>query len=130
MLGCDLLTSAGASSLTLMKPDGHILANTHEMMTGSFVQDRNFALPGHDMQARLATAVPEGQYHLVSATKHAETLLGDSIGANLFMLGAAWQLGLIPLGRGAIEEGDPPERRGDRAEPCRICLGTCLGGGP
>ena len=104
MLGCDLLTSAGAFSLTLMKPDGHILANTHEMMTGSFVQDRNFALPGHDMQARLATAVPEGQCHLVSATKHAETLLGDSIGANLFMLGAAWQLGLIPLGRGAIEE--------------------------
>lgn len=104
MLGCDALTGAARSTLALMKPDAHIVANTYEMMTGAFVRDRNFSLPGEDIQRRLIKAVPDGQGHLVNATELARGLLGDTIGANLFMLGAAWQLGLIPLSEASIAE--------------------------
>lgn len=104
MLGCDILTSAGHGALNLLRPNAHIIANTHEMMTGAFVRDRNFTLPSMQMQARLEKAVPEGQCLLTNATEMARQLLGDTIGANLFLLGAAWQRGLIPLSEVAIME--------------------------
>jgi len=102
MLGCDALTSAGKDALALLNPDGHIIANTHEMMTGAFVRDRDFRLPGQDMRDRLVKAVPKDHAHLIDATDLALHLLGDTIGANLFLLGAAWQKGLIPLSEDAI----------------------------
>ncbi len=104
MLGCDALTSAGRGALDLMRPEGHIVANTHEMMTGAFVRNRDFTLPGQQMQARMQNAVPAGQAHLVDATELALKLMGDTIAANLFLLGAAWQMGLIPLSEAAIYE--------------------------
>lgn len=104
MLGCDALTSAGKSAVMLLNPDGHIVANTYEMMTGAFVRNRDFRLPGKDMRERLEAAVPEGHALLTDATDLARHLLGDTIGANLFLLGVAWQKGLIPLGRAAIAE--------------------------
>ena len=102
MLGCDVLTSAGSQALKLMRPDAHVVVNTHEMMTGAFVRDRVFSLPGSKMQNRLLQSVPEGQAHLVDATRLARSLLGDTIGANLFLLGVAWQNGLIPLSHESI----------------------------
>jgi indolepyruvate ferredoxin oxidoreductase len=40
---------------------------------------------------------------LVEAGSLAARLVGDAIGANLFLVGFAWQRGLLPLGRAAIE---------------------------
>ncbi len=40
---------------------------------------------------------------LVDASRLARRLLGDAIGANLLMVGYAWQKGLLPLSREAIE---------------------------
>jgi len=39
----------------------------------------------------------------LDATRIATALLGDAIGANLFLLGVAWQRGLVPVSRGALE---------------------------
>jgi len=41
---------------------------------------------------------------MLAATRLAETLLGDSISANIVMLGYAWQLGRIPLTLPALEQ--------------------------
>ena len=38
----------------------------------------------------------------VEATRLATTLLGDSIATNLFMLGYAWQKGLVPVGEAEL----------------------------
>ena len=40
---------------------------------------------------------------MLDAQRLAQDLLGDPIAANMFMLGAAWQKGLVPLRRAAIE---------------------------
>ena len=102
LLGSDLLTSAGHEALGLLRPHAHIIANTHEMMTGDFVRDRNFALPSEQMRERLQHAVPAKHCLFVNTTAIARQLLGDTIGANLFLLGVAWQRGLIPLSEAAI----------------------------
>src|SRR5690606_28484043 len=39
----------------------------------------------------------------VDATRLATALMGDAIATNLFMLGYAWQKGMIPLSAAAIE---------------------------
>ena len=44
-----------------------------------------------------------GQVHFVDATRLATALLGDAIAANLFMVGFAYQKGLIPVSAWAIE---------------------------
>ena len=104
LLGCDGLVSAGAPVLKLLKNTAHVVANTFEMVTGAFVKDRDFRLPCDEITARLQQAVPEGQAHLVDATSIAKQIMGDTIGANMFLLGAAWQKGLVPIGRAALRD--------------------------
>jgi indolepyruvate ferredoxin oxidoreductase len=105
VLGCDLLVSASDLLLdTVKKQTGYIIANTNEMLTGDFTRDVDFKLPTSIIHHRIKTAVPDGHSQLVNATQHATSLLGDSIGANLFILGVAYQSGLIPLSSAAIEK--------------------------
>jgi indolepyruvate ferredoxin oxidoreductase len=54
------------------------------------------------MQRRIRDAVGAGNAEFVAATTLATALLGDSIATNLFMLGYAFQKGLIPLGLASI----------------------------
>ena len=72
--------------------------------TGDFTRDVDFKLPTSILHHRIKAAVPDGHAQLVNATQHATSLLGDSIGANLFILGVAYQSGLIPLSSEAIEK--------------------------
>jgi len=52
---------------------------------------------------RFAQAVGPGRSEFVDATPVATALLGDAIATNLFMLGYAYQKGLVPIGGTAIE---------------------------
>ena len=49
-------------------------------------------------------------------TRLATALMGDSIATNLFMLGYAWQKGLVPLGRGGADARDRAQRRRGRLQ--------------
>ena len=103
VIGCDLVVSAGAESLAKMQ-DGFTRAvvNTHESVTGDFARDPDFTLPGGDMRQTIVEAVGERHTDFVEATRLAAALLGDTIGANLFMVGFAWQKGLVPLSEAAL----------------------------
>ena len=104
MLGCDLLVSADAGLLRLMNSTGHIIANVNEMPTGGFTRNTEEQLPTADMTDRLSRIVPSDQATLLNTSQMAVRLLGDSIAANLLLLGVAWQKGLIPLSVDAIEQ--------------------------
>jgi len=105
VLGCDLVVSASDQLVKMVKPGAaHLVVNTHEMMTGDFTRDADFRLPVNLMEARLKAAVPEGASVFVNATRLGAALMGDSIAANLFLLGVAYQKGLIPLSAEAIEQ--------------------------
>jgi indolepyruvate ferredoxin oxidoreductase len=55
------------------------------------------------MEARIEAVLGTSRTDFVDATKLASVLLGDSIGANLFLVGFALQKGLIPVGLPALE---------------------------
>ncbi len=102
VIGCDLVVTAGAGALGKMQ-DGvtRAVVNTHEMVTGDFTRNPDFALPAADMRRAIDEAIGDGAEY-VAATRLANALVGDAIGANLFTVGYAWQRGLIPIGHEAL----------------------------
>lgn len=102
MLGCDVVVAAGTQALSALSQSSQALINTHEQMPREFAYDKDFALPTDLMHHRLSESVSAQNINFVDATQYATRLLGDSIGTNLFMLGVAYQSGLIPLSEKAI----------------------------
>lgn len=103
LLGCDLLVSTSEPVLSCLdKQSSQIVVNTNETLPGDFTRDADFRLPVNLLHQRLKSSVAEGQIKLVNATAIATALLGNSIAANLFMLGVAYQRGLIPVNAASI----------------------------
>jgi indolepyruvate ferredoxin oxidoreductase len=73
-------------------------------MTGEFTRKPDLAFPGSEMEQLIAEAAGPGQADFLDATHIATALLGDSIATTLFMLGYAWQKGLVPLSAEAIDK--------------------------
>jgi indolepyruvate ferredoxin oxidoreductase len=73
-------------------------------MPALFTRKPDLQIPSERMQLRIASRVMRDQVHAVEATRIATALLGDSIAANLFTLGFAYQKGLVPLNAEAIEQ--------------------------
>ena len=73
-------------------------------MPANFTHDANFDVQGGALTLKIAAAVKQGGLSAIDATDIATKLMGDSIAANLFTLGYAWQKGLVPVSREAIEE--------------------------
>jgi len=98
ILGCDMLTAGAADAVSKMRP-GRTLAivNLHEQPPGTFAQNADWEYPAADVRALIEESVGAGAADFIDATKLATALMGDSIAANLFMLGYAWQRGRIPL---------------------------------
>ena len=102
LLGCDLLTAGSAEAVAKTRP-GRTLAiiNSHEQPAGQFTRDADWTFPA--VQTRdLITEAVGGRSEFLDATALAKALMGDSIGANLLMLGYAWQKGAIPLSLQAL----------------------------
>ncbi len=105
ILGCDLVTSASERILAAAsRARTRAVINSHEVMPATFTHDANFDVQGAALTLRIAAAVKQGGLSAIDATEIATKLLGDSIAANLFTLGYAWQKGLVPVSREAIEQ--------------------------
>jgi len=105
ILGCDLVTSASERVLAVASEERTFaVINTHETMPAQFTRDADLALPGERMQVRIASRVRKDGVATVDATRIATALLGDSIAANLFTLGFAYQKGQVPISAAVIEE--------------------------
>jgi indolepyruvate ferredoxin oxidoreductase len=103
LLGCDLVVAAGRTALpTVRRGTTRIVANMAETMPGAFTRDPDLEFPGERLRRALVDAAGDGRVDLVDATRLATGLLGDAIATNLFLVGYAWQKGLVPLGEAAI----------------------------
>ncbi|MBS0538429.1 MAG: indolepyruvate ferredoxin oxidoreductase family protein [Proteobacteria bacterium] len=105
LLGCDLVVSASPDALSKLEP-GHsrAIVNTHETITGEFTRHPDLAFPSNTLKLSIEAAAGAGACEFLEATNTATALMGDSIATNLFMLGYAWQKGLIPIGAEALEK--------------------------
>ncbi|MDH3738161.1 MAG: indolepyruvate ferredoxin oxidoreductase family protein, partial [Alphaproteobacteria bacterium] len=105
LLACDKLVAGGDLAMGTIHPTRtRVLVNTHEAITGQFTRDPDLKFPSDELAERLIVETGNGNIEFLDATRMATDIMGDSIAANLFMLGYAWQKGLIPLSADAIEQ--------------------------
>ena len=103
ILGCDLLVAGGDQGLAVADPERtRAVVNTWQTITGDFTRNPDIVYPGDNLRGRLLGALGTERVDFIDATRIATRLLGDSIGSNLFLVGYAWQQGLVPLSRAAI----------------------------
>ena len=105
LLGCDLVVAASEEALAKLNDKiAHAVVNSHEAATAEFTRNPDAQVPGAAMREALLEAVGASKTHFVDASRLATRLLGDSIATNMFMLGFAYQKGLVPVSAEAINK--------------------------
>ncbi|MCG7394418.1 indolepyruvate ferredoxin oxidoreductase family protein [Microvirga sp. ACRRW] len=105
VLGCDLVVTGTKKVLASVKQgQTALVVNTAEVMPGEFTRNADFSLPTERLKRTIKGAAGENGVAFVDATAIATALLGNSIAANMFMLGYAYQIGSVPLSSAAIEK--------------------------
>ncbi len=103
LIGCDLVVSSSAkASLTYKPSQTRAVVNTAVMPTGDLVQNRDADLNAATRLQKIAQTVHGPSLKSLDANALSDVLLGDTVFANVMMLGAAWQAGLVPLSEGAL----------------------------
>jgi indolepyruvate ferredoxin oxidoreductase len=104
LLACDMVVGASQDALGTVKPGRTvILANTHELPTAAFVRNPDANLQADSLLAKMAFAVSdENLLSTIDAQAIAQALMGDTLPANIIMLGACFQRGLVPLSEAAL----------------------------
>jgi indolepyruvate ferredoxin oxidoreductase len=98
LLGCDIVVAAGSEAVAKLRA-GHTRAvvNDHVAMTADFTHQPDLAFPAEGLKLAITDAIGNDAADFIDASKLATNLLGDSLATNLFMVGFAWQKGLLPL---------------------------------
>jgi indolepyruvate ferredoxin oxidoreductase len=103
LIGCDMVVSGSYDSLAKFDVNvAHAVINAHPSPTMDFTLNPDAPFPVKDTLDHIREAIGPDQCDLIEASEIATTLLGDSIATNLFMLGFAYQKGLIPLSEEAL----------------------------
>ncbi|TMV13531.1 indolepyruvate ferredoxin oxidoreductase family protein [Arenibacterium halophilum] len=103
LIGCDLVVSSSPkASLTYAHGKTRAVVNTAVMPTGDFTRNRDADLRPSERLNRIGAALGQGAMTALDANALAEALVGDTVFANVMMLGAAWQAGLVPLSHAAL----------------------------
>jgi indolepyruvate ferredoxin oxidoreductase len=78
------------------------VVNTHAIPNATFVQNPDANLHGGSLLEKMQHAAGADRMNTCDAQALATRFLGDTIGANILMLGYAWQLGLVPVSHAAL----------------------------
>jgi indolepyruvate ferredoxin oxidoreductase len=104
VIGCDMIVATGLDGMQKLSADRtHAIINTHVAPIADFATNPDLDFSSTEMQSALEEAVGRESVDFLDATRLATALLGDSIGANLFLVGYALQKGLVPVGLPAFE---------------------------
>jgi indolepyruvate ferredoxin oxidoreductase len=103
LLGCDIVVAVSEDALSKTAPGyTQALINTGRSITGEFLRNPDRDFPDGAMEQVVADTVGREATQFIAATRLATRLMGHSIATNIFMLGHAFQRGLIPLSAEAI----------------------------
>jgi indolepyruvate ferredoxin oxidoreductase len=80
----------------------HALINSHETLVGPFTPHSDQKFPSDALRNSIERAVGNDHLRMIDAKRLASSAFGESLMANMIMLGYAYQLGHIPLPAGAI----------------------------
>ena len=103
LIGCDLVVSSSPkASTTYCKEHTRAVVNSAEMATGDFVRHRDANLRAGERLSAIGDAVGPENLSTIDANHLANGLMGDTIYANVLLLGYAWQEGLVPVSLAAL----------------------------
>ncbi len=104
VIGGDVVVTAGRDALTKYRfAHTRVVANVARTPTADFTRNTEWTFPLGAMEAAIVDAVGDGNAWFVDASRLATSLMGDSIAGNLFLLGFAYQRGMLPVSAPAIE---------------------------
>jgi indolepyruvate ferredoxin oxidoreductase len=103
VLACDLVAAVLPECLDAIAPGTRVFGNADVSATAGFQLDRDLTIDVDALSARISGAAGEPPA-LFAASRLAESELGDSISANILMLGHAWHSGAVPLPLAAIQQ--------------------------
>jgi indolepyruvate ferredoxin oxidoreductase len=96
------VVSSSAKASGTYRKGTRAAVNTAEMPTGDVVRFRDADLASSSRVSAIEQVIGAGNLRTVEANALAELLLGDSVYANMLMLGFAWQDGLVPVSLRAL----------------------------
>jgi indolepyruvate ferredoxin oxidoreductase len=102
VIGGDIVVVGTKKVLSTVKPGTRMVVNTAEFLPGDFTRNPDYSLPTERLKRAITAAAGDTNSHFVDASRLATALLGNSIGANMFMLGYAYQNGALPISAEAI----------------------------
>lgn len=103
LLGCDLVVTTTYEAMgKVAHGRTHAVVNDAEVPTASFILNPDARFPTATMKQRVLEEVGDSDCHFLDSSRIASTLMGDSIASNLFLLGYAWQRGLVPVSAQAL----------------------------
>ncbi|MBR1225783.1 MULTISPECIES: indolepyruvate ferredoxin oxidoreductase family protein [unclassified Bradyrhizobium] len=102
LIGCDIVVSSSPKASGTYGPGMRAVVNTAEMPTGDIVRNRDASLEAVARLRHLERVVGLDNMSSLDANRLADALFGDTVFANVIMLGAAWQQGLVPVSSEAL----------------------------
>ena len=98
VLGCDMVVVNDYWALSKIRADRtEVVINDYQAMPGPFTRMPDMQFPAAGIVDAIRTAMGGREPLQIAATEIATSLMGDAIATNLFMLGVAWQRGLVPI---------------------------------
>ena len=105
VLGGDIVVAGTRKVLAAVKSGRtRMVVNTSEFLPGEFTRNADFSLPGERLKRTILADAGRDNTHFIDATRIATALFGQALGANMFLVGYAYQLGAVPLSTAAIEK--------------------------
>ena len=105
LLACDSIVAASKDAVNIMRSDRtHAVINSHLSPIADFVRNKDIDFKHAAVQKQLDACTLETARFRVPAHELASALMGDSIATNTFLLGYAWQKGLVPISYDSIKE--------------------------
>ena len=103
LIGCDAVVSSSPKASSTYRAGMRAVVNSAAMPTGDIVRRRDATLAIDQRLAAIERVAGAGNVRTFDANKAAEVQFGDTVFANVMMLGIAWQEGLVPISLAAVE---------------------------
>jgi len=102
LIGCDIVVSFSPKASGIYGPRMRAVVNTAEMPTGDIVRHRDASLQTATRLRHLERVIGADHISSLDANRLSDALFGDTVFANVIMLGIAWQRGLVPVSSQAL----------------------------
>lgn len=104
VIGCDLVVAAGTEAISKMSSARTaVIYNRFVAPTSNFASNPDLDFADTKLVDAIARQADPARMTGINASAVATAVLGDAIGANMLLVGMAWQRGLIPISLESIK---------------------------